>query len=120
MRSSQIIKELEEGRLAGKEVIEWWRKENDFSDYELLDNFLAGAEKNYEIENFKLLDANEMWDVLNRLKTKGLRRHQSDKSDTIEWRHRGKDGQQRVDELPFSAASIMSIFEAETHGDTIC
>jgi len=119
MRSSHIIEDLQKGKAQGKEFIKWNRKENDFSDYELLDNFLSKAESKHEIETFELLDKDQMWDVLKRWKPTGLQRRKSTKTDSIEWQHRGKDGQKKTHVCPYNAHNIMSIFDAETGGNTV-
>ncbi len=61
MKSRQIIQDLEKGKLEGKEFIKWWRKENDFVDYELVDNYLKNSKTEHEIENYELLNMEEMW-----------------------------------------------------------
>jgi len=119
MRSAQIINDLQKGKMEGKEFIKWTRKENDFSDYELLENFLKSAGRNYEIENYELLNKDEMWEVLRRWKPTGLRRSKSTKSDSIEWHHRNKDGQDQTYTCPYNAHNIMSIFDTETRGKTV-
>ena len=119
MRTNQIIKNLEKGKAEGKEFIKWWRKENDFTDYELVDSFLSSAESKHNIENYQLLDKDEMWEILKRWNPKGLRRSKATRSDKIEWQHLDKDGQKKTDTCPYNAENIMAIFEAETHGDTV-
>lgn len=118
MRSGQIISELEQGKRQGKEFIKWWRKENDFVDFELIDRYVNAAAP-FEIENFELLDKDEMWELLKSWKPSGLLRRKSTKGEKIEWQHLGKDGQQHTYTCPYNARTIMSIFDAETKGDTI-
>ena len=119
MRSTQVIQELAKGQQKGKEFIKWCRKENDFSDYELIDNFINANNNSHEIETFELLDTDEMWEILKRFKPKGLRRSKSTKTDTIEWQHKGKDGQLHTYTCAYNAHSIMSIFNAETRNNTV-
>jgi hypothetical protein len=118
MRSRQIFHELEQGKQQGKDFIKWWRKENDFADFELIDRYMKMADQS-EIENFELLDKDEMWEVLTYWKSSGLRRSKSTKGEKIEWQHMGKDGLQHTYTCPYTARAIMSIFDAETHGDTL-
>lgn len=119
MRTRQIIDGLRQGKTEGKEFIKWWRKENDFSDYELLDNFLNNQEMPGEIENYELLDNEQMWEVLKRYSHSGLRRNRSNKSDQIEWRQQTQMGQ-KLYTCPYNAHNIMSIFNAETKDTTVC
>ena len=119
MRDNQIKTELTQGKEQGKEFIKWWRKENDFVDSELIDRYLDTLGSRHEIENFAMLDKNQMWDVLKRWKPAGLRHRKSTNGEKIEWQHLGKDGQQHSYTCPYNARNIMSIFDAETRGDTI-
>lgn len=119
MRASRVIHELEEGRKQGKEFIRWWRNENDFVDFELIDRYLQATGKSAEIENFELLNKEEMWTILTRWKPEGLRRYKTKGGEKIEWHHLGKDGQDKTYSCPYNARTIMSIFDTETQGDTI-
>ena len=118
MRGIQIKNELLQGKHQGKEFINWWRKENDFADFELIDRYLDTLESRHEIDNFDLLDKNRMWTVLKHWKASGLRCNNSPRSAKIEWQHLGKNGWQHTDTCPCSARNIISIFDAETRGDT--
>ena len=118
MRANQIITELQQGKERGKEFIKWWRRENDFTDYELLDNFIKTAAMKHEIDSYQLLDSDEMWDLLKRWKPTGLHRHTSNKTDNIEWQHQNKDGQQQTYVCRYNAHNIMSIFDTETRDNT--
>ena len=118
MQSHQIAGELEQSKSQGKEFIKWWRKENDFVDFELIDRFLA-REDSFEIENFELMDKDEMTKVLKTWKSSGLEIKKSSKGETIEWQHKDKYGHQHTYTCPNTAHNIMSIFDAETRGDTL-
>lgn len=119
MKANQIISELQRGKAEGKEFIKWWRKENDFTDYELLDNFMKTAENRHEVDNYQLLDREQMWEVLKRWKPTGLRRSKSTKSDNIEWQRKNKDGRQQTYICRYNAHNIMSIFDTETRNNTV-
>jgi hypothetical protein len=119
MLSRQIISELEQAKRQGKEFIKWWRRENDFVDYEIIDHYVKTAGQT-EIENFELLDKEQMWQVLKAWKSAGLRRTRTGDGGTIEWQHTGKDGQAKTHTCPYNAENIMKIFDVETRGDTLC
>ena len=119
MKEGQIMRAIEQGKSEGKEFIKWWRKENDFVDFELIDRYLEAAEVHHDFENFDLLDKEQMWDILQK-KVKGKLYHRvATKSDTIVWEHIGKDGITHTYTCPYSAHSIMAIFDAETKGNTL-
>jgi len=119
VENNQLLRAIEKGKQEGKEFIKWCRKENDFADFELIEHYLDATDARHNIESFELLDKEEMWEILKRWKPKGLRHSVSSKSDMIEWQHRGKDGQVHTYTCPYNAQSIMSIFDAETRGDTL-
>lgn len=119
MRKNQILRDIARGKEQGLEFIKWWRLENDFSDFELVDTFIKNADCYHEIADFELLDKEQMWEILKRWKPSGLRRRKTARGESIEWQHLTKDGQKHTYTCPYTARSIMSIFDAETGGDTI-
>lgn len=118
MKSNEILQDLKQAKLNGKEFIKWWRRENDFADYEMIDRFIERGD-HAEIENYTLLDMDEMWELAKTWKSSGLRCIKSEDGKTIEWQHTGKDGQPRTHTCPYNAESLMTIFDVETRGDTI-
>jgi len=119
MGESEFLDVIEQGKKNGKEFIKWWRKENDFVDFDLIDRYLRINDGRRNFENFDLLDKDEMWDVLQKQIPGDISHRVATKSDTIEWRHLGKDGEKHTYVCPYNAHSIMAIFDAETKGDTL-
>ena len=119
MRRNEILRDIEKGKEEGKEFIRWWRKENDFVDYELVDHFIKSADAFHEMENFELLDMEQMWQVLKKWKPTGLRHSKSTRSDMIVWDHTDRNGEKHTYTCPYNAHSLMSIFNAETRGNTL-
>ena len=119
MGESDFLKVIEQGKKEGKEFIKWWRKENDFVDFDLIDRYLQIEGSRHDCENFDLLDKDEMWDLLQKNVSGELYHRVATKSDTIEWRCLGKDGKKHTYVCPYNAHSIMSIFDAQTKGDTL-
>ena len=119
MDEGEFLKVVEQGKKEGKEFIRWWRKENDFADFDLIDRYLQTSHARNDIENFDLLDKDEMWDVLQKQVAGDLYHRVSTKNDTIEWHRLGKDGEEHTYVCPYTAHSMMSIFDAETKGNTL-
>lgn len=115
----QIAEAIEQGQKEGKEFIKWWRKENDFADFELIDSYLQNSDAQADFENFELLDKDEMWEILKERCSGELYHRVATKSDTIEWQHADQEGVMQTYVCPYNAHSIMSIFDAETKGDTL-
>ena len=116
---SDFIKVIEQGKKEGKEFIKWWRKESDFVDFELIDRYLQAEDARHDFENFDLLDKQEMWKVLQEQVPGDLYHRVATQSDTIEWQRIGKDGKTQTYVCPYNAHAMMSIFDAETKGQTL-
>lgn len=119
MRSDEIIRDIRMGQEAGSAFIKWWRSENDFTDYELFESFIANARSSHEIGGYELLDLEQMWDVLKRWKPTGLKRVRTGHSDEILWEKRGADGTLQPEVCPFTPEAVMFIFDYETRGDVV-
>ena len=119
MRSDEIIQGIKQGQREGKAFIKWWRSENDFTDYELFDNFIQRANSGHEFAGYELLDVEQMWEVLKRWKPNGLKRNRTDKGEKIKWLKKGADGVLDLQTCPFTPKSIMFIFDYETRGDVV-
>ncbi|HKI51508.1 MAG TPA: hypothetical protein VJ995_05495 [Geothermobacteraceae bacterium] len=100
------------------QFIKWWRKENDFVDYELIDKFLGRLEEGQTFSGFELLDLDQMLEVMQRWPSVRVTLEHRTHGDFIHWEHQ-EHGRATVEELPYSAASLMHIFDRETRGDTI-
>lgn len=118
MRRGDILNQLELGQEQGKEFIKWWRKEDDFVDFELIEQFV-NTEDTFDFENYELLDKSDMLNELKRWQPDELELVVSDDGEVIKWKHKSKDGQWKSFTCPFDAASVMSIFDTVTRGDTV-
>lgn len=118
MNGRQVREEIGMRRDGSTRFIKWWRKENDFVDYELLDKFLKRLDINQEFSGFELLDMEEMWQTLKTWAGDKVSREHRTHGDMIIW-HKETPGVVEVEELPFTPDAIMVIFDVETKGDTI-
>lgn len=118
MKGSEVVRELA-GLPTDRRFIKWWRKENDFVDYELVDNFLNSIGLEQEFAGFELLDLEQMWETLTRAVPDRVSREKYARREVIVWEHIAGDGTARTDVLPYTAESVMQIFDAETRGDTL-
>lgn len=120
MTGHEVLKEM---RVAGSErcFVKWWRKENDFVDYELVETFLANLEPDHQFGGFELLTMQEMWQELHRLVPNRVTVDRRRGEPVIRWRHMAEeDGTMREDIFPYNALSMMTVFDGETRGDTLC
>jgi len=100
--------------------IKWWRKENDFADYELLEHFLQGVAPEQKFEGYELLSMEQMWHELKNLDPDNIWMEQQKGEPVLHWQHFGSDGQVREDVYRYSPEVLMAIFDQETQGDTLC
>ena len=119
MRSDEIIRSIQQGQREGKSFIKWWRRENDFIDYELFDSFIVRTGSGHEFAGYELLDVEQMWDVLKRWKPTGLKRVNSRLGEKIEWQRKAPDGSLQMQTCSLTPESIMFIFDYETGGDVV-
>ena len=121
MTGYDIIKEMRHARSGEYCFIKWWRKENDFADYELVDTFLANLKPEDNFAGFELLTLERMWHGLHHLIPRRVRLGTRFGEPVIRWQHMDRhDGTMREEVFPFDAPSVMTVFEGETHGDTLC
>jgi hypothetical protein len=113
MRGREIVEQLQ-GRSQDKCFIKWWRRENDFSDYELIENFLADVRPEQEFADYRLLSLEEMWAELQKVGADRVRREKRTKGEVIVWE--GGGGSR---ECPFTGDSVLSIFDVETRGNVV-
>ena len=120
MKGYELKKSLENAATDKRCFIKWWRKENDFADYELIGDFLEHLSPESEFEGFDLLTMDDMYKELKRQAPKRIWIERSKGEKLLHWQHLGSDGQTREDTYRYSPDVLMVLFEKETHGDTLC
>ena len=115
MIGNEILKQIKERRTDDQQFIKWWRKEEDFLDFDLIDSFIENIDLGEEIGGFDLVSMDEMWENLEKVTSSRVERTKQRGEDVIVWR-RGS-GEEQV--CPYNAESMMTIFDVETHGDYI-
>ncbi len=118
MRGRDAMKMVSEGR--GKEhvFIKWWRKENDFLDYDLIDRFMRNTSDGEEIGGVELLTMDEMWGEAKRVIGNRITLMHEGVHDRIRWMHKVKN-EMRTDYCAYSPAALLAIFDVETHGNPV-
>ncbi len=115
MTGFEIVKQLKAEQKGHHKFIKWWRIENDFVDYQLIEDFIDGVEQGQEIAGYELLDVEQMWADLQRLVPQRVTREERDGQQLVTWARPGKDDQV----CPFIAKSLMTIFDCETRGNVV-
>jgi hypothetical protein len=115
MNAREIAQQIGQRRGDSDQFVRWWRKENDFVDYELIDRFLDELEEGQEIDGYELIDTETMWHHLKSRLGESVVREKHKAGEMIVWTRPGKG-----DECcRFSAEAIMAIFDEETGGNVI-
>ena len=97
------------------QFIKWWRKEEDWLDFDLIDTFMKNVGLAEEIGGFNLLTMEEMWVQVQKVCTSRVEKTKKRGEDVIVWQKTASE------ELvcPFSPESLLQIFDAETHGNFV-
>lgn len=115
MKGSEIIRDLVVQPDAQQCFIKWWRKENDFADYELVDTFVSSGIDNLEFDGYELLDMEQMLDLLQKNAADNVDVTQKGGEKLLVWRRADGTTESRT----YSPETLMEIFDAETRGDVL-
>ena len=120
MQGYELVKRIEAQRRANPDniFIKWWRKEEDFIDFDLVTRFLENLNYKSEIDGFGLIDMNEMWRVVEARCKGKIVREERDGGLTLHWEPSKATGGNPVD-LPYTPESLLRILDAETGGDYV-
>jgi len=118
MRGPEIISALDARRTDEHEFVKWWRKEEDFLDYDLIDRFIDNTTSGEEVGGLDLLTMDEMWDEIVRICGSHVKRMLDSSGDRIEWVHKGKSGTS-THLCAYTPQTLMEIFDVETRGNPV-
>ncbi|HBA71012.1 MAG: hypothetical protein A2X82_06075 [Geobacteraceae bacterium GWC2_55_20] len=118
MRGREIISALDARRTDNHKFVKWWRKEEDFLDYDLIDRFIERSSASEEIGGLDLLTMEEMWNETERICGTQVKLVHDTSGDKIEWVHNGKAGTSKH-VCAYTPESLMEIFDVETHGNPV-
>jgi hypothetical protein len=118
VRGREILNTLNERRTDKHRFVRWWRKEEDFLDYELIDRFIDNSSGNEEIGGIDVLTMDDMWDVVKRVGGTRVNLVHDTSGDKVEWLHKGKNGL-RSDLCAYTPETLMTIYDVETRGNPV-
>ena len=117
MQGHELIKKIEKERSAHPDriFIKWWRKEEDFIDFDLVTRFLENLNHASEISGFDLIDQDEMWKTV-ASRTKGLVvKVQPNGTWILLWTNQaGTETEITCTECPYTPDTLLKILDAET------
>ena len=118
MNVLEIVKILKAKRSENHCFVKWWRKENDFLDYDLIDRFMEQLSSSEEIDGIELLTLDEMWHEVQRVAGIRVKLLREESGDKVEWAHEGKTGPHR-EVCAYCPETLMSIYDVETRGNPV-
>lgn len=118
MRGPEIIKALDTRRNDNHHFVKWWRKEEDFLDYDLIDRFVDNVSSGEEIGGLDLLTMDDMWHEIERVCGTRVGRVLDASGDRVEWLHHGKAGA-TSHVCAYTPEALMEIFDIETRGNPV-
>lgn len=115
MTGKEIIEQVKARRSADQCFIKWWRKEEDWVDYDLIDRFAANVKEDEIIDGFELAGIDDVWAQLQHICPGRVTKVKRAGADVVLWEK--ADGNKK--ECPFIAQSILEILDAETRGNLV-
>ena len=120
MNEVEILKQIKEQRHENHCFVKWWRIEDDFLDYDLIERFIANASSNAEMAGFELLTMNDMWREVKRIAGERVtfKHDPSGGNGSVEWVYEGKSGVKKQ-VCVYTPETLMTIFDVETKGNPV-
>ncbi|MFA7404523.1 MAG: hypothetical protein WC007_11035 [Pelobacteraceae bacterium] len=118
MRGREIIEALDKRRTEDHRFVKWWRKEEDFLDYDLIDRFVENTGGTVEIGGIDLLTMDDMWNEVKRVGGTRVTLLHDETGDRVQWVHKGKTGV-HTNVCTFTPETLMEIFDVETKGNPV-
>ena len=118
MRGREILSAVNDRRTDKHCFVKWWRKEEDFLDYDLIDRFVENTRGNEEIGGIDLLTMDDMWHELNRVGGGRVRLLHNSAGDVVEWVHKGRKGMS-THLCSYTPETLLRIFDSETRGNPV-
>ena len=118
MRGPELVQTVKERRTDRHRFVRWWRKEEDFLDYDLIDRFLQQSTEAEEIGGLELLTMDDMWSVVKKVGGTRVNLVHEASGDKIKWDHRGKSGSQ-IQVCDLTPENLLTVFDVETRGNPV-
>ena len=109
MTGNEVLKQIKAENDPTRCFIKWWRKDNDFVDFELVNIFIEKVKPSDIFDGFELLSLEQMWNILTDLDPDKLTRTRKGDNEVIEWVWTDKEGKEKANTYPFTPEVVMSI-----------
>lgn len=121
MKGSEVVEKVRMERTQDKQFIKWWRREEDWLDYDLIDRFLQNASPDEEIGGYELVGMDDIWErVVNLTGTSRLHRESHGGTDVVVWKRKADSKEpEKVYTCIYAPDSLIKILDVETRGNLI-
>lgn len=126
MQGSEIVRQLdaETGAHPERNIIKWWRKEEDYIDFDLVEDFRRNLDASVEIEGFELIDLEHLWlAVREHCDERRLKRESRNGKWVLIWEPpedaEDVEGPGIAREYPYTAQMLLKILDAETRDNYV-
>lgn len=117
MQGYELVKKIKTERDSHPDriFIKWWRREEDFIDFDLVARFLERLDYGTEIGGFELINQEEMWKAIESRCEGRATRVQRDGGTVVLW-NPPKDAEldERLPEYPYTPETLLKILDVET------
>lgn len=118
MQGYDLVKKIEKERIEHPErvFIKWWRKEEDFIDFDLVARFLEKiGYGSAEFAGYELIDQDEMWRTIEKRCGGRAAKVQRNGNWVLLWTPpKGAEVEDLLPEYPFTPESLLKILDVES------
>ena len=119
MQGYELAKAIQKERYEHPErvFIKWWRKEEDYIDFDLVARFLEKIDfGGTELAGFELIDQEEMWRTVERRCDGRASKVNRDGSWFLIWTPpKGAEVEESAPEYPYNPESLLKVLDLETN-----
>lgn len=113
MTRNEVISKITTDRRENHCFIKLFKTGHTLVDFDLIDEFISKRDQSGAIDEFELLDMEQMWQTLIQLDPDKLQRVERGEGEVIEWLWQDKSGAEKTTVYPFTPAGIMTIIDDE-------
>ena len=120
MQGYELVKKIEKEQMRRPNniFIKWWRREEDFIDFDLVADFLKKIDySGTEIGGFELIDQEEMWRTIESRCKGRASKVQRNGSWVVLWTppKKAELEEERLPEYPYTPETLLKILDIETN-----
>lgn len=118
MEGYELVRKIEQEKVKHPErvFIKWWRKEEDWIDFDLVSRFVSNLDYGTKIDGFDLIDQDEMWrTVERRCNGRVTKVQKGDDFVLLYTPPEGSEVEGNPPEYPYTPESLVKILDIETN-----